>query len=192
MIYGLVLAGGRSSRMGKDKSLLTFHDKPQREHVFELLTGFCDKVFVSCNNEQQIPPHLNPLPDQFDVGTPLSGILTALKHEPLAAWLVVAVDMPMVNKHVLQHLINNRKPETKVTCYWDSDHQYPEPLLGLWEPGVYQDVLEFINNGKNSSRGFLMQTNITLLEPVASTLHLNINTPEELQQFKKDSTDHKE
>jgi molybdenum cofactor guanylyltransferase len=192
MINGLVLAGGRSSRMGKDKGLITFHQKPQREHLFELLSEVCDKVFVSCNPEQDIPKHFNPLPDRFDINSPLNGILSALTTHPTTAWLVVAVDMPRVDKQVLQHLINNRRGDSAVTCYWDSDHQYPEPLLSLWEPGVYAAVLEFHNKGKKSPRDFLMETRTNILEPISSKLHLNINTPEELRKFKNDAIDRKE
>ncbi len=192
MINGLVLAGGRSLRMGNDKGLITFHEKPQREHVFELLSEFCDKVYVSCNDQQDVPKHLNPLPDRFDITSPLNGILTALTHDPTAAWLVVAVDMPMVDKRVLQHLISNRKSNSPVTCYWDSDHQFPEPLLSLWEAGTHTYVLEFYRQGKKSPRDFLMEADTNIIEPIASTLHININTPDELRQFKKDSTDRKE
>jgi molybdenum cofactor guanylyltransferase len=191
MINGLVLAGGRSSRMGKDKALITFHEKPQREHVFELLSEVCDKVFVSCNPEHEVPKHLNPLHDRFDINSPLNGILTALTTDPTAAWLVVAVDMPLVNKQVLEHLINNRKTSSSVTCYWDSDHQYPEPLLSLWEPGVHTQVLEFYNSGKKSPRDFLKDNRTNILEPISSALHLNINTPEELKKYRSDSTDRK-
>lgn len=189
---GLVLAGGKSSRMGTDKGLITLHQKPQREHMFELLREVCDKVFVSCNAQQNIPKHLNPLPDRFEINSPLNGILSALTSDPSSAWLVVAVDMPLVTKQVLQHLIDSRRRDAAVTCYWDSDHQYPEPLLCLWEAGVHSDLLEFYNRGKRSPREFLMETRTTILEPVTSTLHLNINTPEELQKFRRDATDRKE
>jgi molybdenum cofactor guanylyltransferase len=192
MINGLVLAGGRSSRMGKDKSLITFHEKPQREHLFTLLNSLCDKAFVSSNNDQDIPQHLNPLPDRFDIHSPLNGILTALQHDPTAAWLIVAVDMPMVTKETLGHLIDHRKANTFVTCYWDSVHKNPEPLLSLWEPGVYPLVLEYYRQGKKSPRDFLKEVSIAILEPISPTLHLNINTPDELRQFKRDAIDRKE
>lgn len=192
MIKGLVLAGGKSSRMGEDKSLITFHHKPQREHVFELLSEVCDEVFVSCNTEQDVPKHLNPLPDQFTIDSPLNGILTALTTDPDSAWLVVAVDMPLVDSYVLRNLINNRKGNGSVTCYWDSDHGFPEPLLSLWEPGLQPKVLDFCERGKKSPRDFMIEISANILEPVSSSLHLNINTPEELQQFRKDVTDRKE
>src|SRR5688572_25749176 len=101
---GLVLAGGKSSRMGRDKSLIAFHGKPQRDHLFDLLSGVCSKVFVSCNATQQVPEQLNPLPDRFLIESPLNGILTALSHDPSVPWLVVAVDMPNVDLKLLNHL----------------------------------------------------------------------------------------
>ena len=50
--YGLVLCGGKSTRMGTDKSMLQYHSKPQRYYVYDLLFPLCEKVFISCNEQQ--------------------------------------------------------------------------------------------------------------------------------------------
>ncbi len=52
ILYGLVLCGGNSSRMGRDKSKITYHLKEQKYHVFDLLKELSDKVFISCNHDQ--------------------------------------------------------------------------------------------------------------------------------------------
>lgn len=49
----LILAGGRSTRMGTDKSLLTYHHQPQWRYLYELLTPYCSTVFVSCRADQK-------------------------------------------------------------------------------------------------------------------------------------------
>jgi len=50
--YGLVMCGGHSNRMGTDKSMLQYYNKPQRYHVYDMLLPFCEKVFISCNAQQ--------------------------------------------------------------------------------------------------------------------------------------------
>jgi molybdopterin-guanine dinucleotide biosynthesis protein A len=126
-INGLILAGGESSRMGSDKSLLNFHGRPQREYLFETLSKCCDQVFVSCNPQQQIPVSLNPLPDAFQLKSPLNGILTAFQYDHSCAWLTVPVDMPNIDLKTLEYLLAVRQPLKMATCFFDSDGKYPEP-----------------------------------------------------------------
>src|SRR5690606_41979109 len=95
-LNGLILAGGKSSRMGRDKSLIVFHDQPQRDHLFNILKRFCNEVYLSCKNVEGIPEHLNAIPDKFDLNTPLNVILSSFEHEPDAALLPSAVAMPSV------------------------------------------------------------------------------------------------
>ena len=88
-IYGLVLAGGKSTRMNVDKSLLFYHGKTQVEHAFALLSPHCAKVFVSNRREQEHLqghdhlPQLHDLPEYSDIG-PLGGVLSALTKFPTA------------------------------------------------------------------------------------------------------------
>jgi molybdenum cofactor guanylyltransferase len=175
-IFGLVLAGGRSSRMGKDKGLIQYHDKPQREYLFELLSKFCDNVFTSCRKEQEIPPSLNPIYDKFEFESPLNGILSAFDKHSDNAWLAIAVDMPFVNKEALQFLISNRDPSKVATCFYDSDRRYPEPLVTIWEPTAFKLLKEFNRNAGISPREFLISNDCKKLISPNSQIHVNINT----------------
>ncbi|HZB13709.1 MAG TPA: NTP transferase domain-containing protein, partial [Chryseolinea sp.] len=96
-LNGLILAGGKSLRMGHDKSLIEYHNVSQREYLFAMLKNFCASVFTSCKSNQSIPVHLNPLPDQYNFDSPLNGILTAFSDDSIAAWLTVPVDMPLID-----------------------------------------------------------------------------------------------
>jgi len=105
-LYGLVLTGGQSRRMQRDKSALCFHGKPQVQHVFDLLSLYCAKVFVSNRKEQSTLeeqkdlPQIHDLDEYADVG-PLAGILSAMKTYPGVPWIVLACDLPFVSKHIL-------------------------------------------------------------------------------------------
>ncbi|MFD0999540.1 molybdenum cofactor guanylyltransferase [Ohtaekwangia kribbensis] len=182
-IYGLVLAGGRSSRMGRDKGLIVYNDKPQREYIADLLRKFCAQVYVSCKTREYIPAELNPLPDQFELESPLNGILSAFRKNDTVAWLTVPVDMPYVDEAALACLLNHRDTNKMATCFVDSDGKHPEPLLALWEARAAAPLKKYYESGGISPREFLKQQNILLLQPPDKRIYQNINTPDELNDF---------
>src|ERR1700690_4215463 len=97
-IFGLILAGGYSRRMGRDKALLEFHGRPQVQYIFDLLNKYCDQVFLSKRVDQKDHkniPTINDAPEFTDHG-PLGGILSAMKEFPDANWLVLACDLPFI------------------------------------------------------------------------------------------------
>ena len=171
--------------MGFDKSGIDYHGRPQREYLFEVLERVCERVFVSCKHEADVAAEFNPLADRFELESPLNGILSAFEVAPEVAWLTVPADMPLVDEEVIRHLVTHRGTSAFATCYWDSDHRYPEPLLALWEPRALPSLRAFYEKGGVSPRVFLNNSPITLLEAPHKDVHLNINTPEELKSFQQ-------
>jgi molybdenum cofactor guanylyltransferase len=184
-IYGLILAGGESSRMGSDKSLLTFHGKPQREYLADLLANFCDVTYTSCNANQQVPSTLNPLPDVFPFKGPLNAILTAFQFKSDIAWLSVPVDMPHIDEKIIQYLIDQRNPEKAATCFFDSEGKFPEPLFTLWEAHAHPLLLEYYKNNKTTPRGFLVTHDVNIIKSPDVKMHVNINSNSDLEAFRK-------
>jgi len=185
ILNGLILAGGKSLRMGQDKSLIEYHNKSQREYLFTMLKTFCAAVFTSCNKAQTIPSHLNPLPDQHDFESPLNGILSAFSHDSIAAWLTIPVDMPLIDVEIISYLLKKRDPTKVATCFYDSDGQKPEPLIAVWEPRAYPLLLKFRKGGKISPRDFLCQHETHIIEIPDRNALANINSPDELETFRK-------
>ena len=178
-LYGLVLSGGRSTRMGSDKGLLNYHGKNQREFLFELLSKNCEKVFTSCNSEQNIPSYLNPLTDQFQYKSPINGILTALSTAPETGWIIVAVDMPHVTQEVIELLISNRNEDLVATCFFNHLEKFPEPLLTIWEPKALPLLSSFVETERISPRAFLQENKVQLVSTNDERIFVNVNTPNE-------------
>ncbi|WP_400191576.1 NTP transferase domain-containing protein [Hymenobacter sp. B81] len=180
-LRGLVLAGGRSQRMREDKSRLRYHGREQQEHAAALLAPFCQDVWVSCRPEQAgtLPTGLRPLPDQFlDLG-PMGGILSAFRHDPNAAWLVVACDLPFLSADTLDYLVRHRHPGRVATAFQSPDNEFPEPLITIWEPRSYPAVLQFLALGYSCPRKVLINSAIERLQAPAPPELRNVNTPEE-------------
>lgn len=184
-VNGLILAGGQSQRMGLDKSSMVYHGKPQLEYLFELLGGFCSRVFTSCKETKTIAARFNPLPDQYAIHSPLNGILTAFSQEPATAWLSVPIDMPFIQADAISFLLKNRDTKKVATCFWDSTGKEPEPLFTIWEPTARALLLEFYQKGKISPRDFLKQADVNRINTPDQTYLTNINTPEEFEQYQQ-------
>ncbi|GGK68599.1 NTP transferase domain-containing protein [Rufibacter glacialis] len=180
-LYGLVLSGGQSSRMGQDKGLLRYHGVPQREYLYQLLQMVCDRVFLSLRpgQEEGLTSGVNFLLDNHDVRGPLNGILSALHQHPQKAWLVVACDLPLVSEKTLQKLVAERDNTKIATAYAAAGSPLPEPLLAIWEPAAYAPALAFSDTGKTCPRKFLLQEDIKLIHPDSDEELFNANHPEE-------------
>lgn len=183
-LNGLILAGGKSQRMGSDKSLLNFHGKPQREYLFDLLSEVCDQVYTSHKAGIEIPAFLNPLPDRFEIESPLNGILSAFNQTPLAAWLTAPVDMPNINLSVIRYLLQYRNPDKLVTCFTDSEGKDPEPLFALWEPAAFPLLKKYYETGGKGVKYFLLHHDINLIPSPDARIHVNINSLNDLSKFK--------
>src|SRR4051812_24633015 len=97
-LYGLIACGGKSSRMGFDKSTIVYHGKPQRYHVYNLLQPFCEKIFISCNHEQaaSILPEYSFIVDteRAQHRGPIAALVSAFEQFPGASFLLIGCDYP--------------------------------------------------------------------------------------------------
>lgn len=180
-LRGLVLTGGRSQRMHEDKSRLRYHQQEQQQHAAALLAPLCQDVLISCRPEQaaDLPAGLQALPDQFlDLG-PMSGLLSAFRHDPNAAWLVVACDLPFLTEQTLHHLVQHRHPGRVATAFQSPENEFPEPLITIWEPRSYPVLLQFLGLGYSCPRKALINSDIELLTAPAPQELRNVNTPAE-------------
>ncbi len=185
-VKGLVLAGGKSQRMGHDKTVISYHGKPQREHLLSLLEPCCESVQLSCRHDQQEALKAYPiLPDKMIGLGPFGAILTAFQQDPQAAWLVVASDLPHLNTRAINYLLENRDPSKLATAFHNSVTGFPDPLFTIWEPKSYPTLLQFLSWGYSCPRKVLINSNINEIHPQDNQLLLNVNTPEELDQYKR-------
>jgi molybdopterin-guanine dinucleotide biosynthesis protein MobB len=188
-LHGIVLAGGKSARMGSDKAWLDYHGKPQLDHAVDLLSTLCKQVYVSCRPEQvaQRGTH-SLLTDRFLDCGPAGGILTALATQ--AACLVLACDLPQVDLLLLEELIRRRNPFRFATAYAD-DQGLPEPLCTIWEPKSYGRLLQFMGIGTACPRKCLIQSPIECLPQANHRKLENSNTPEDFQRVSHDLKSHR-
>jgi len=179
-LKGLVLSGGQSSRMKKDKGGLRYHVISQREYLCELLGKYCKSSFVSCNPQQAAEIVSLPLiQDRFLELGPLGGILSALQTDPNAAWLTVACDLPYLSENTIDFLVRHRNPSKIATAFFEPNGEFPEPLVTIWEPKSYPVLLQFLSQGYSCPRKALINSDVELLKAPVDKEFLNANFPEE-------------
>ena len=178
-INGLVLAGGKSERMGRDKGLIDYHGVPQRNHAYQMLEELCEEALISCREEQVTEIQgMHTLPDSFTGLGPFGAILSAFRKKPDEAWLVMACDLPFVNRDALIYLLENRDPSKVATAFYNPETDFPEPLITIWEPRSYQVCLQFLAQGYACPRKVLINSDIALLHAPDSNILTNVNDEE--------------
>lgn len=179
--YGLVLAGGHSTRMGTDKALIEYHGIPQIEFVYHLLSNHCERVFISSKQHDDYLGY-PIIQDAFDFDSPLNGILSALVQHPGKTWLVLACDMPFADTANIEHLISHRDTSKVAACYLN-DEDIVEPLFSLWESTAAQPLLDFQKSGKISPKEFLRSNDVELITTLDPIALINVNTKEEYARY---------
>jgi molybdopterin converting factor subunit 1 len=181
-LYGLVLSGGRSRRMQRDKAALEYDGKPQLVRAMNLLKPMVERAFISVRADQRDEPVRAAYDSIADIKPdlgPIGGIHAALCAHPDHAWLVLACDLPFLDAQTLAHLIEQRAGERLATAYRSSFDGLPEPLCAIFEPRALPPIEDWIARGQKCPRSFLSQGDVKLLDlPNAHALD-NVNTVEE-------------
>lgn len=181
-LYGLILAGGASSRMQRDKAALPYQGKSQLDRAFELVQRHVSKTFVSVRSAQVTEPtraHRPLIIDSIEGGGPIVGIRSALAAHPGAAWLVLACDLPFLTDAAIEQLITERDPTVLATAYLSTHDGLPEPLCAIWEPAAGAAIAVYSESGGICPRKFLRTHSVKLIEQLDRQALDNINTPEE-------------
>lgn len=188
-IKALILIGGKSSRMQQDKSSLTYHQKPQLQHLYELLTKQKIETFISAREEQISEMQIENLPILVDIYPsigPISGILSAFHSSPSCNWLVVAIDMPFISGDSIKELLQNFNSDKIATAFYNREKEWVEPLFAIYSSKAYPLLLEYFQNGKKCPRKFLNDKELVTMTPTDPRELENANTPDDFLRIKQE------
>ncbi|MFM7216711.1 MAG: molybdenum cofactor guanylyltransferase [Bacteroidota bacterium] len=183
---GVILAGGRSSRMGADKAFIDYHGMPQVEWLRRLMIPFCHDVVVV----------FKKAPDNFrfpfllddaawgDIG-PLAGVMTAHAAFPNHALMVIGCDYPLITEETLRLLSEDRSPGYAAVSVINPADGKPEPLLTLYETAAFSELKTFCLNGGQSLRKFLGGIAVKSITLPDQQQLLSIDTPEQAELLLK-------
>ncbi len=184
-LYGLVLAGGKSRRMGTDKALLNNAGETQLARAVRLLESTTERVFVSTSDALKDEPERSRFPllvDAYSDLGPVAGILTALDTHPDVDWLIVACDLPNLSLELLQTLLNTRQSADAPFIAFESVHNgLPEPLCAIYTRDARDIVRALADDGVRCPRKMMILSDCMLLKQPDENALDNVNTPADLE-----------
>ena len=185
-INALILIGGKSTRMGTDKSNLVYYNEPQTDYVYTLVKQLIPEqnIYFSVRNKQQLK-NKSQITDVYPDLGPFGAIYSAFKYDSINSWLVLAIDIPYINIDTLKLLIKNRNSNNIATTFQGKTKKYPEPLVTIWEPSSFPIFKKGIKNNAFSLVDILKKNKVEII-PINDDLIQNINTKEAFKKIKID------
>ena len=180
-LKALILAGGKSKRMGEDKSQIQYHGKAQEVFAADICVELGLETFISKSHsfvEDAIEGYPVLKDRLVDMG-PFGAILSAMMSDPDAAWLVLACDLPYITREHIFDLIDHRSTSQQSTAYKLIDQPFPEPLIAIYEPNIYQRMLRFLSLGYACPRKVLINSDVKHVDLIEEKIAFNANTQEE-------------
>lgn len=188
-IQGIVLAGGKSSRMGTNKALLSIHNKKVIEHIIEELQEITNDIIIIANEPEYYKAYNYPIyKDRYKQKGPLAGLETALYHMRGDVAVVSPCDTPFIHHSVYEELLENMNDfDAIVPTYEGQIH----PLSGVYRKSVHASVEYCIQNDQLRMTSFFddihmhLKEDFSAIDPSIAKKHFfNMNTVEEFNQAK--------
>jgi molybdopterin-guanine dinucleotide biosynthesis protein A len=132
-VTGIVLAGGKSRRMGVDKGLMVFRGKPLVQYSIDLLSLFCDRILISSNNPAYNSFGFEVVADQIAGAGPMGGIAACLEESDTELNLVISCDMPLTDPVIFRTMLELSGDFTFVVPLDDMGRA--EPLCAVYKKG---------------------------------------------------------
>lgn len=182
---GIILAGGKSSRMGKDKALLMHEGKSFLEHCAATLSSVCDEVLISTNHDYP-DIGLKMVYDIYENKGPIGGIYAGMQRAKYDNILCLSVDTPLVTSNFLKWMLAHQIGATSV--FIKEEDKY-HPLIAIYRKEDQIIILNQLNNNQLRMYSLIKELNHLSIDAedyprYNSTLLKNVNTPEEYKKIK--------
>ena len=182
----LLLAGGESRRMGRDKAAIEVGGETLLARTARLAAEACDEVFVSVRSVGSADALRRQWPmieDAADGVGPIAGILGALRARPDVDWLVRACDLPRLDAPTLRALraAADRAHDAPAVAMRSERDGTPEPLCAIWREGMSARIERLLAEDRRCPRRCLMEAAVPLVTAITPGALANMNAPEDLR-----------
>lgn len=186
-VTGIILAGGKSQRMGSDKGLMHINGKPMIQYIIDVLYSLEIPVLIVSNNKQYELFGIPVFGDAIKGKGPMAGIYTGLLHSKTTRNLVLSCDIPRISSTLIYKLIRNTSEnDISIIKHGNTLH----PLIGIYKKSALVNLKHYLDKDKLKLNQFCLDTGCTIIEidnehDIDSNTLENINTKEQLEQLQK-------
>tara|TARA_B100001059_G_scaffold106154_1_gene105871 strand:+ start:224 stop:802 length:579 start_codon:yes stop_codon:yes gene_type:complete len=180
-ITGIILAGGKSSRMRTEKGLILYKNKPFIKHIIEAMKPLVSNIIIICNTRAYDRFGFNCYEDLIKNTGPLAGIYTGLNYSKTDNNLIVSCDIPLVNTVVLQKLIDQKNDASEVIQLQSQGKNMP--LIALYKKSCEVIFKKELHQNQKKVQTALKKCNVktVVIDESLEQVTANINTPEDLE-----------
>ena len=184
-ITGILLAGGKSSRMGQEKGLVGFRGKPLIQYGIELLSSFTDRIVIGSANPDYLAFGCEMIPDEVTGLGPAAGLAAVLKKSATPWNIVLACDLPFLEREFIENLIS-AAPDYQAVVPMHNGNM--EPLAALYHRNLGTIFEEAVANGNLALHKILHSCHVNYLETGLMmekypNLFINLNSMDQIDRF---------
>ncbi len=186
-ISAFILCGGKSSRMGTEKGLVNYNNKPFIQLVIDAIEPITTNIFLVTDNQEYTDFNYPLVADIYKNKGPVGGIFSALDRSETENNLILSCDIPKISTNVIKnYLINNISDQKDVIFLSDDKNVYP--LIGIYNKRVKPKLSEAISSNRIKLLSLLNELNCQVIKvnPRDFESLKNINTQDELKILEKE------
>jgi molybdopterin-guanine dinucleotide biosynthesis protein A len=183
-ITGIILAGGKSSRMGQDKGFLKLNGKTFMTYIIAALKPIVGDIIIVSNNSDYDIFKLKRVPDVMEDSGPLAGLYAGLLYSETENNIVLSCDVPLISASVLKKLIEGFTPETDVIQFESQGKTMP--LIAMYKKNCMHPILKLLQTNERRLRFAIEQLDVKTIKlaPELEKTVRNVNTIPELKELK--------
>ena len=190
MISGILLAGGRSSRMGTEKAILSLGGKFLYEYPLKVLEHFCDEILISSDSAAlKEKCHYPFIQDEKPGLGPIMGIYSGMMNISNSIALILSCDNPNISIEFIDCMLLHSNDNSAITI-GIGPAGLPEPLSGIYNKEIIPLIRSLIEKGQYRLSTLIQKTRTSLIEPTiygfdSEKLYMNINTKEDFENIQQ-------
>lgn len=183
-VTGIILAGGKSTRMGTEKGLQKLYHEPLISYAIDALKNICTELVISSSTDAYNQFGYRVVPDEFPGIGPMGGIYSVLKQSKSKYNLVLSCDLPFVSELLLNYiLLSGKGYMAAVPC---EGNRHYEPLCGFYDQSIVDRIKDFIQKSNYKLPDLFEEISINKLSINSKLpfyhkdLFLNVNSKQDL------------
>ena len=177
----VIFAGGKSSRMGRDKTLLPFNTYKSLTHYqYEKLSQIFKDVYISCKDSKKFGFDANFIVEDEDIYAPTIGFINIFQNLKVDRFFVISVDTPFISKGEILKILTGDKPQNDATVA--SLHKKMQPMCGIYHRSLEKEFIKMVKEDNHKLGYLLKNSKTTFIDFEDEELFFNINTPDEYQK----------